>query len=210
MKYFINIFLLILTCSTSTLFASNTDSAQENPDTVMRWNDFVDKAYQLHLKQTDNRKIKTTARSGSYHNLPSFFQEIKFYDLNSDVLLSKVEWETKNPDKLHSIEVYVYGKNNQLVREYSASYLPKFRNAPYQTLINLHHHSDTIDSYRQFDASNNLIYEVCRSATNNEKIFEHDDYEIPDNYKQGIGANKQYQQCFRSLPWSAEAHLVPH
>jgi len=192
------------------IYANNSESVRANPVTVKTWNQFVDNIYQLHMSQLNSRNIKTTARSGSYHDLPYFFQQIKFYDQEKNLLISKLEWETKNPDKLHSIEVYIHDKKDRLLREYSASYLPKFRNAPYQTLINLHHYNKNIHSFRQYDASDNLIYEVCRSTTTNKKLFEHDDYEIPDNFQQGVGKNKIYQRCFKSLPRSAKLHLVPH
>ncbi len=199
-------FLLI----THVAYASNSEPAKANPATVKQWNQFVDNIYQLHLNHINSRDIKTTARSGSYHDLPYFFQEIKFYDNENNLPISKVEWETKNPDKLHSIEVYIRDKKNRLLREYSASYLPKFRNAPYQTLINLHHYNGELHSFRQYDASDNLIYEVCRSTILNKKLFEHDDYEIPDNFQQGVGKDELYQHCFKSLPRSAELHLTPH
>ena len=186
------------------------ESVQENKQAVNQWNSFVDGIYKLHLKQTNQGNINTTKRSGSYYRRPDFFQEIKYFDKNTNNLLSRIEWETKNPEKIHSIEVIVRDKKDKVIREYSASYLPDFRNAPYQTLINLHHYSDKLHSYRQFDASDNLIYEVCKSTTSKDKLFEHDDYEIPDNYKQGIGAKKVYQQCFKSLPRTAKLHLTPH
>ncbi|MDH5392376.1 MAG: hypothetical protein OEY11_04220 [Gammaproteobacteria bacterium] len=192
------------------LSASNNNSLQTNKNTVNQWNQFVDNIYQLHLKQKDQRQIKTLRRSGSYHKLPDFFQEVKFVDKTSNTLLSKIEWESRQPDKIHSIEVYIHDNENKLIREYSASYLPNFRNAPYQTFINLHHYSRSVHSFRQYDASDNLIYEVCRSLHDNKKLFEHDDYEIPDNFKQGIGKDNIYRQCFQQLPRSAALHLPPH
>lgn len=189
--------------------ASNSESVKEDQKTVKAWNDFVADIYQLHLEQIKNRKIKTQVRSGGYYKLPYFFQEIKFYDNCSDKMLSKLEWETRNPDKLHAIEVYVHDKKQRVVRDYSASYLPHFRNAPYQTLINLHHYNKTIHSFRQFDASDNLIYEVCTNTKTNRKIYEHDDYEIPESFKAGVGKEAAYQQCFSALPRTADLYLKP-
>ena len=190
--------------------ASSNESVQVDNQRANQWNTFVDDVYQLHLKQIENKKIATTNRSGSYHRLPDFFQEIKFLDTSRNLLLSKIEWETKRPDKIHSIEVRVHDDNNNIIREYSASYLPDFRNAPYQTLINIHHYSESLHSFRQYDASNNLIYEVCRATKNNEKLFEHDDYEIPDNFTQGIGKDKTYQKCFQQLVSSNTSNITPH
>lgn len=190
--------------------ASSDESVQVDKQRVNLWNTFVDDTYKLHLEQIKSKNISTSKRSGSYHRLPDFFQEVKFYDTKKNTLLSRIEWETKQPKKIHSIEVRVHDKDNNIIREYSASYLPEFRNAPYQTLINLHHYSDSLHSFRQYDASNNLIYEVCVSNDKKEKIFEHDDYEIPDNFQQGVGKNKTYQQCFQQLPRSAGIFLYPH
>jgi len=207
-KTIFSFLLAALTYATS-LSVCAEESVQEDNQIVNQWNTFVDNIYKLHLKQTSQRTVNTTKRSGSYYRQPDFFQEIKYFDKNSNRLLSRIEWETKNPETIHSIEVIVRDKQGKIAREYSASYLPDFRNAPYQTLINLHHHSDKLHSYRQFDASDNLIYEVCNSLESKNKLFEHDDYEIPDNDKQGVGAKKTYQQCFKSLPKTAKLYLTP-
>lgn len=189
---------------------ANNDSVQVDDIRANKWNKFVDDTYQLHLKQKENKKTNTTSRSGSYHRLPDFFREIKFYDTKNNTLLSRIEWESKNPDKIHSIEVRVHDDNNRIIREYSASYLPNFRNAPYQTLINIHHYTDSLHSFRQYDASNNLIYEVCTTTDTNTKMFEHDDYEIPDNFTQGIGKDTSYKNCFLHLSHSEESKKSPH
>jgi len=208
-KIIFSVLFSILSYTTASITYAQ-ESVQENKQTVNQWNTFVDNIYKLHLKQASQKHINTTKRSGSYYRRPDFFQEIKYFDKNTNNLLSRIEWETKNPEKIHSIEVIIRDKKDNVIREYSASYLPDFRNAPYQTLINLHHHSENLHSYRQFDASDNLIYEVCKSNATKDKLFEHDDYEIPDNYKHGVGAKKVYQQCFKSLPRTAKLHLKPH
>ena len=191
-------------------FSSSNDSVQEDKDTVNQWNNFVKNIYQLHLNQTKKADIKTTKRSGSYYRLPDFFQEVKYFDTKDNTLLSRIEWESRNPENIHSIEVFVRDKDNRIIREYSASFLPKYRNAPYQTLINLHYYQDSIHSYRQFDASDNLIYEVCTVSNSKEKIYEHDDYEIPDNLNSGIGSEEAYQNCFKQLPRTAGLYIKPH
>ena len=206
-----NIFLLSI-CSlfSMPLYAKKIESVQENKQSVKNWNQFAKNIYQLHLKLIKNKKIKTSKRSGSYHRLPDFFQETKYIDTDTNTLLSRIERETLSPEKIHSIEIYIHDKDNKLVREYSASYLPKFRNAPYQTLINLHHYSGSIHSFRQFDASDNLLYEVCTETESKNKLFEHDDFEIPDDAQPGIANSKLYKECFQQLPRSASLHLTPH
>lgn len=210
MKYSVLICFFTHTLFSFNLIASSNDSVKVDNKVINQWNKFVDDIYQLHLKQIKDRNITTSKRSGSYHRLPDFFQEIKFFDSKSNTLLSRIEWETAQPEKIHSIEVLVHDKDNKIIREYFASYLPKYRNAPYQTLINLHHYSNSLHSFRQFDASSNLIYEVCKSIDSKEKLFEHDDYEIPENFTQGAGKNQTYQECFQQLPRSAGQYLLPH
>ena len=189
--------------------ASSNDSVKESSNVVTQWNNFVTDIYRLHLNQTEKKEIKKLTRSGSYHRLPDFFQEIKYYDSNNN-LLSRIEWETKNPEKIHSIEVFIRDKDNRIVREYSASFLPKHRNAPYQTLINFHNYGKSLHSYRQFDASDNLLYEVCTQTKSKTKIYEHDDYEIPDNLKTGVGRELTYRDCFQKLPRTAGLFINPH
>ena len=190
--------------------ATGNPSVQVDNDMVNKWNQFVRNIYQLHIKQTKNKEINTSKRLGGYYRQPDFFKEIKFTDKNSNILISRIEWETRQPDKIHSIEVRVHDNNNKIIREYSASYLPDFRNAPYQTLINIHHYNDNIHSFRQYDASANLLYEVCRSGDTNKKLFEHDDYEIPDNFKQGVGSQADYKKCFQQLALSSAQNKPPH
>ena len=202
--------ILLTTLFSTTIYASNIESVAVDNTRVNLWNTFVDNIYQLHLKQINNRPVSTVKRNGSYFRQPNFFQKVNFFDTESNTRLSSIEWETKQPDNIHSIEVLVHDNNNKLIREYSASYLPKHRNAPIQTLINLHHHSKSLHSFRQFDASDNLLYEVCRSADTKEKLFEHDYYEIPDNFTQGVGTDKTYKQCFQQLPRTAAKYLTPH
>jgi hypothetical protein len=191
-----------------TAVASNQEGVQQDNAAVKRWNSFADNIYQLHLKQTADREISTTERTGSYYRLPGFYQEVKYFDARNKQLLSKVQRETANPEQLHSVEAYIYDEQNRLIREYSATYLPVFHNAPYQTFMNLHHYTDGLHSFRQYDASDNLIYEVCSSTETGEKLYEHDDYEIPSNFSQGAGKDKIYQQCFTTLPRSAEKYLA--
>jgi len=67
--------LLLLT---HIVYANNSEPAKDNPAAVKKWNQFVDNIYQLHLNQINSHNIKTTARSGSYHDLPYFSRKLNF------------------------------------------------------------------------------------------------------------------------------------
>ena len=179
---------------------------------VSQWNKFVDELYRLHERQIDGRKIKTTEQIDGYHMMPEFYREVFYYDKDSGRLLSRVAWEREHPDRLHEIEVFVYDERGRVKRDFLARFLPIYRNAPVQTLINFHGYSGDAHSFRQFDASDNLIYENCRGNLNGEEILidlEEDQIMQAKTRENSIMDSLDYEVCFGDLPRSAGKYLRP-
>jgi len=182
---------------------------------VKKWNAFVTELYQLHTYLINHHSIMTRSRTGGYGGIFSnknFYREISYFDRNTNKVISKIQWEIDNPETIHAIEVYLYNKQGQVKTDYYARFLPHARNAPVQTLINLHNYNDDLHSFRQFDASGELIYETCRGKFFNEIINLHlDDEEIHHFRSENDDEilNEAYSACFLNVSRSAEHYLHP-
>jgi len=211
--------MLSLRCGIAALFAalfcSAPMAAQERTrflsvekDAVKAWNTFVEHLKDVHDHYLKTRRVRTSERVGGYHGFPDFYRELSYFDADTGALLSRVQIERESPELIHSIEVYVYRPDGSVARDYSATYLPGFRNAPVQTLVNLHGHQEGLVSYRQFDASGSWIYEQCRGQWFDRSV------EI-SNDMPAIGvsaiqqASEEYTACFGLVPFAAGAYLDP-
>lgn len=179
---------------------------------VAQWNGFADKLYQFHQRQLQGRETKRAERLGGYHELPNFYREVSFYDAKTEQLLSRVQWESQQPEVIHQIEVFVYDNQGRVVRDYLARYLPVYRNAPRQTLINLHHYDKDVHGFRQFDASDNRIYEKCSARRSGTKVLielNEDEIERAEANNGELTKSGTYRRCFGNLQKTAGIYLAP-
>jgi Flp pilus assembly protein TadD len=178
---------------------------------VQLWNSFVDELLQVHDKLITAHPVHTTEAYGGYYQLPKFYQQISYTDSSNNQLLSRIQRESKAPEKIHQIEVFIYASNGKLVRDYLAAYLPRYRNAPISTFINFHQYAPGLHGFRQFDASGNRIYEQCKLDDGSDEIIfslEEADFSGAHANKTLLGS-KRYQQCFGDLPLEAGQYLKP-
>ena len=180
---------------------------------VERWNWFVDAVYALHKQRIRGRKIRTTAEIGGYFRQPEFYKEVKYFDADSGEHISTIQWEREHPDRIHAIEVFVYDKKGRVMRDYSALFLTHSRNAPQQTLINLHAYNQGLHAFRQFDATDNRIYEFCEGLYRGKAVeIRYDEVQIieyEDDPKSPM-SRPEYKACFAGLPVkSAGVYLTP-
>ena len=182
---------------------------------VKKWNDFVTELYELHIDKTKNIPIRTTEIIGGYgggFNNKEFYREISYVNKNTNKLISKIQWEVDNPNTIHTIEIFVYDARGNIKTDFYARYLPYARNAPVQTLINLHSHNDDLHAFRQFDANGELIYETCRGRFFNQEINLHLDNEEIQDFKihnTDELLEETYNACFLNLAQTATAYLSP-
>lgn len=206
---FISTLLLGISCH---LYA---EDIKVNSPEVARWNKFVEDILSQHKRMINNRDIYTKESYGGYGGVTDdleFYREVMYYDRKTDKLLSNTKWGKNNPNNIHSIDIYIYDDQGRIKRDYSATYLPYHRNAPYQTLINIHHYNKKLHSIRQFDASDEHLSEYCTGTYNGRPVrIAFEDYEIPDSISE-ISEKSQraaYLACFDKLTNSAGAYLNP-
>jgi len=179
---------------------------------VQTWNRFADQLYTYHQYLMSRHDVYTRERLGGYAEQPNFYREVSYYEKITNRLLSRIQWETSNPAKIHVIEVYVYDQHGSLKQDYLAAFLPGFRNAPVQTLINLHYANDELKSFRQFDASGARIYEQCQGTFFGEPLMlslDEDDFHSLDHNILRTLNSEEYLACFEHTPHRVEPYLTP-
>lgn len=210
----IPLLFILVTCT----FWLAQAQAEENRVTedkthVHVWNQFAADCLALSHRLVASRAVRTQSHIGGYQGRPDFYREENVYDQTTGKLISKVQWERENPSRLHAIEVYVRDQQGRTVRDYAAAYLPDYRNAPMQTLINLHAYNGELHSFRQFDASGDRTYEFCEGNYRGKpvqiRLFENDLFGNSPRVDQ-LMASKLYQTCFQGIPANADAFLKPH
>lgn len=177
-----------------------------------RWNRFADKMLALHEQRISQFKIRTTEKLGGYYRMPDFYKEVRYIDSATDRLISLVQWETKKPDLVHYMELYFYDTQGRVERDYGLSFLTDGRNAPMATMINFHAYNGKLHAFRQFDASNNRLYEFCEGTYKGKpveiKLIEMEILEFEDLPK-SIMTSPEYKACFKGLPATAGKYLTP-
>lgn len=182
---------------------------------VKRWNNFVVELYKLHVSLTKDIPILTTEETGGYgggFNNKEFYREVSYFNKNTHKLISKIQWEINKPNTIHTIEIFLYDTNGKVKTDYYARFLPYARNAPVQTLINLHNYNDNLHAFRQFDANGELIYETCRGKFFDQDVNLHLDNEEIQDFKLNntdVVLEETYNACFLNLTQSANPYLEP-
>lgn len=214
MKSIFLILTFIVTIN-STIAATRDNTLKSDPVQVDKWNSFVSELYELHLYQTRKFPFTTSEIIGGYGGgfaNKKFYREISYINKKTHKLISKIQWEIKQPNTIHSIEVFLYNNQGQVKTDFYARYLPYARNAPVQTLINLHNYNDRLHAFRQFDANGELIYETCRGYFFNQKINLHLDDEGIQDFRLNNSdefLNEAYSACFLNVSQSATHYLHP-
>jgi tetratricopeptide (TPR) repeat protein len=192
------------------------DRMKEDKVHINTWNDFADNLVKLHDKYLDLHKVRVTESRGGYGGVSSprgdFFIEKKYFDESSGRLLSRVQYEIENPDQVHVMEVFIYDEQGNLQRDYLVAWLPGFRNAPVQTLINFHNNSDELHAFRQFDASGEKIYEQCYGQYFDKQVdISLEDYQLSSfsRVKPAVMNTDAYTACFGQLPAKVGAYINP-
>ncbi len=194
------------------LNALASSSVKEDSKHVNRWNTFADELYQLHQFHLQKISARTEKEMGGYPGNKNFFEETRYYHPESGVLLSRIQREVANSHNIHLIEVFVYDDDNHIKVDYLAAFLPRFRNAPIQTLINVHRYNDLLHSFRQFDASGALINEQCEGRILNKNFFitlDEDEIINRDTDMTDENEKNYYHRCFEFLPKQAGRYLRP-
>ena len=176
------------------------------------WNEFANNMLALHERLIKNTTHTVKTIHGGYAGMPEFYREDAYYDKKNNKLISRLQWERENPQNLHTIEVFVRDEQGRVIRDYTAAYLPTYRNAPTQTLLSFHAYNGDLHAFRTFDASAARIVERCTGMLDNTKVDmlldEDQIYDAIDG-KSNVMKQKAYQECFKGLPEEPGKYLTP-
>ena len=201
--------LLIIPCS---LWAANLQAMKEDNLHIRRWNGFAQKLLRLHEILIRQQAHSVTEKLGGYAHMKNFYREFRYTNKKTGKLISQVQWEKAYPTNLHTIEVYLYDEYGRVKRDFSAAYLPEYRNAPTQTLISLHAYNGLLHAFRTFDASGDHILDRCTGRYNSKVInilLDDDDLYEGKFQKNGVMQSDTYRECFKGLPDKAGKYLDP-
>lgn len=195
------------------LFGSHlllAERLREDESHVRVWNRFADLTLALHRRLITESAVTRETRIGGYAHLPEFYREESFY--HDGKLISRVQWENANPDDLHVIEVFIRDDQGRVIRDYTAAYLPEYRNAPTQTLVSFHSYPGQLHAFRSFDASGELVVERCTGELAGEEVnllVDLDTIFQVSDADQDIRQSEAYQTCFGGLPDRPGKYLTP-
>ncbi len=208
----ITMMVLLAAHANAATSAKKTSSMSTDNIHVTSWNRFSEELYLFHTHQINTHQIQTEEALGGYAGMPDFYREVKYYDAKTNKLLSRIQWERDNPDKIHVIEVFVYQENGKLKSDYLAAFLPKHRNAPIQTLINVHYQNDELYSFRQFDASGARIHEQCQGHYFDQPVLislDEDDFDSTEPHIIKTLVSDEYLTCFEFTPSVVNHYISP-
>ena len=207
--------LAFLLCAMSvciTSYASADVSMKEDNVHVRTWNKFA--ADCLALNKQLLAQIPHTEKTslGGYAGMPEFYKEVTYYDKRNNKLISRVQWEREDPEQLHTIEVYVRDKQGRVIRDYTAAYLPKYHNAPTQTLLSFHTYNGDLHAFRTFDATGDRIVERCTGTFKGKDVnmlLDEDEIYAAIEGRSEVMEQADYQACFAGMPDKAGKYLTP-
>lgn len=179
---------------------------------AQRWNKFVDGIYALHKKHVAGKDLNIVEKTGGYYRHKDFYKEQKFFDKKSGKLLSLIQWETKNPKNIHVIQVFIYDDAGRMVRDYGATYRTTDHDDPMATEINFHTYTSGLRAFRQFNASDEIVYERCDGEYQGKKVkirlgvIELEEFRDEPNT---VMTSPEYKACFGTIPKKAGKYLTP-
>ncbi len=197
------------------LFVSVNASAETvrgDNEHARKWNKFADDVLVLHKHLTTKTETSKKTRLGGYFGNPKFYKEDGYYEKTTGKLISLVQWELQNPNLMHSIEVFVRDDQGRILRDYSAAYLPNYRNAPTQTLVSLHIYNGELHAFRTFEATGDRIVERCTGKLKNEDvnfILDEDEIAHAMGGSTDVMERVDYKACFKGMPDEAGKYLTP-
>ncbi|NQV84085.1 MAG: tetratricopeptide repeat protein [Rhodospirillales bacterium] len=183
-------------------------SVKENTQKVQALNAFFDDLMRVHRYRLETRKINKSERIGGYKDMPEHYREVEYRDAKNDHLLSRIRWENKKPGLAEMVEIYIYDKQGRLNVDYLANYVPGYRNAPYQVLVNIHNSDDSLTAFRQFDTFGDRLFERCKGDFFDQTVdLSLDEIDIPPDPSEVSG--ELYTACFGLLPITPDRYLKP-
>lgn len=163
----------------------------------------------LHEQEIAKRAIRTEAEEGQYEGAAAgryAYTETRYFDTATGALISRVRRDASNPEFIHITEVNIYNGTGQLIRDYGTISMPWAPSQPVRTFINLHHYSEQLHSFRQYDIYGDVGYESCEGTFQGKRIrLSIDGRDItPERV-----ATPAYQACFGGLKQTFADYAIP-
>ena len=179
---------------------------------VRTWNQFAMETLALHEKLIAEIPHTEKTRIGGYAGMEEFYKEQTYYDKRNNKLISRVQWERDNPTALHTIEVFIRDEQGRVLRDYTAAYLPTYRNAPTQTLLSFHQYNGALHAFRTFDASGERIVERCTGELKDKEVnllLDEDEIYAALGGRTNVMQQAEYKACFTGMPLEPGKYLTP-
>jgi len=196
-----------------TVQAASVLSAPKNYESeAKRWNRFVDDLYALHKKRIAGKSVEIKERMGGYFQKENFYKEQSFYDNKTGKLLSLIQWEKRKSKNIHVIQVFFYDNKGRPSHDYAASFRTGDHDDPSATEISLFDYPTGLQVFRQFNASNEIIFEHCEGKSKGKPVAIHLDVIDLEEFRDEpntIMTTPAYKTCFGRLPESAASFLPP-
>ena len=202
-------FLLVLLFCTPTAMAA---SAKGDNSHARKWNQFANDVLGLHKQLTKKLPVSKTTKLGGYAGDPDYYIQETYTHKKNGKLISIVQWEKATPKNLHAIEVYVRDKQGRVLRDYSAAYLPDYRNAPTQTLVSIHKYNGDLHAFRTYEANGDRIVERCTGKLKDQEInfiLDEDEIAHAEAGMTDVMEQADYKACFKGFPVEAGKYVTP-
>ncbi len=202
--------LALLSLAAVNVRAADTMWLIPEEEQVRTWNQFVKDVYALHQARIAKIDVEQSEEIGSYYLYHDYYREVIYKDKKSGRVLSDIKWERgANPERIHTIEVYIHDKQGRRIRDYAAMYLPWGRNSPIQTLVGFYDYQPKLYAFRKFDASGRRVYEECRGDFAGKPVeFGLDEFAMAREAETTM-KGAAYRACFKNLPEVAGKYLTP-
>lgn len=181
-----------------------------NPAVADSWPEFRGKVIALHEKLIKEKPVRVekgdvlpfegeAAKGFSY-------QDFRYFDQADGRLISYVRRSPSTSTHVYEVEVYIYGDDGRLIRDYGVITLPWQLEHPARTYINLHDYPGGLRVFRQFDANGDFYYEACEGLLDGKKVAL---YLESIDVGPKLRATPLYQACFGRLPMKPGKYLEP-
>ena len=206
-------FLSVCLCLAVMNTALMAEEIKEDNLHVRTWNKFAQDLLQFHQQRISNKDVEVQETIGGYSHLPDFYLQKEYFLEGKHI--ATVMWERENPEQLHSIEVFIHNAEGKVIRDYTAAYLPQYRNAPTQTLVSFHRYHNGLHAFRTFDASGYRIVERCTGSYKGKEInMLLDEDEIANaldnaHINKGVMVTEDYKHCFGDMQQEPGKYISP-
>lgn len=170
---------------------------------------FHQAVYALHQAEIAKYETRTEAEKEQYEGVAAraySYLETRYFDKKTGRLISRVRHDAADPTAIHIAEVNIYDDTGRLIRDYGSISLPWAPKEPVRTFINLHQYNGDLHSFRQYDVSGNVGYELCEGTFEGKP--QRLSLDVTDITKE-VTNSALYRACFANTSIKVADYLMP-